>query len=238
MKRHADAMRLYWNDRAKENAAWYVDTTCDYDQPDMAAFFATGPRVVEEAFSKAPVQPPGRALAVEIGPGLGRICLALAEHFDRVVGVDVSEEMVRRARELVDNERVAFEVGNGHDLQPIESESVDFLLTFTVLQHLSSPDLIEGYFREAARVLRPGGVLAAQWNNTPRPLIWKARVAWWRVRSRIGGPLAIDIRNSPQFAGTRFPYARVERVLGESGMAIRGTTGLDTLFAWVWAEKL
>lgn len=231
-------MRGYWNSRARENAVWYVDTTCDYRHPDMDAFFRTGPLVVSEALLDAPVQPRGRGTAVEIGPGLGRVCRALADHFDHVVGVDISEEMVTRARELVPDPRISFVVGNGLDLQPVQTGSADFVLTFTVLQHLSSADLIESYLRESARVLKPGGVLAAQWNGTPRPTLWRARVAWWSIRNSIGGPLATDIRNRPEFAGTRMPFERVRAVLESSGMTVRSTKGLGTLFSWVWAEKL
>lgn len=230
-------MRDYWDDRARENAAWYVDTTCDYDHPDMEAFFATGPKVIEAALIEAPVQPAQRRLAVEIGPGLGRICRALSEHFDRVVGIDISSEMVARARELVPDPRVEFLVGDGTSLRPLEDGCADLVVTFTVLQHLTSADAIEGYLREASRVLAPGGVLAAQWNNTPHERLWKAQVAWWRLRNRIGGRFATDIRSQPQFAGTRLSFDRVRRTLEDSGMAVRGTMGLGNLFAWVWAEK-
>lgn len=238
MRDHAEAMRTYWEARARENAVWYVDTTCDYQAPDMEAFFATGAKVVAEALLDAPVQPQARGMAVEIGPGLGRVCAALVPHFDRVIGVDVSEEMVRRARELVPDPEVEFVVGNGADLKPVPDGSADFVVTFTVLQHLSSPELIESYLREAARVLRPGGVLAAQWNGTARSRVWRSRVAWWRLRNRLGGRLATDIRYAPQFAGTRMPFDRVAQVLESCGMAVRGTKGLGTLFSWVWAEKL
>ena len=231
-------MRSYWNARARENAVWYVDTTCDYGVPDMEEFFATGPKVVEEALVNSPVRPSGRDLAVEIGPGLGRICRALRPHFDRVVGVDISEEMVRRARELVPDLGITFEVGNGRDLQPVETASADFVLTFTVLQHLTSTPLIEGYLRDAARVLKRGGVLAAQWNNSPRPLAWKAQVAWLDLRNRVGGRFATDSREVREFMGTRVPFEVVRSALNDAGMEIRGTKGLGTLFGWVWAEKV
>jgi SAM-dependent methyltransferase len=238
MDRAAGDMRKFWDSRARENAAWYVDTTCDYEHPDMEAFFRTGERIVAEALTAAPVQPCGYGLAVEIGPGLGRVCLALAGHFERVVGVDVSEEMVTRARQLVSDDRITFEVGSGMDLRSVPSATADFVVTFTVLQHLSDPELIEAYLRDSARVLKPGGVLAAQWNNSPRPGIWKLRVGWWRLRNVVGGRASTDIRNSPEFAGTRMPYDRVRATLEASGMAVRATKGLGSLFAWVWAEKL
>jgi SAM-dependent methyltransferase len=145
--------------------------------------------------------------------------------------------MVERARGLVTNPAVSFEVGNGTDLRPLESGRVDFVTTFTVLQHLPSPELIDGYLRDAARVLAPGGILAAQWNNLPHPSAWRARAIWWRLRNRIGGPLKMDARVARPFIGTRLPLDVVTRTLEDAGMTIRATKGLGTLFAWVWAEK-
>ena len=236
-RREAVRMRRFWDDRAQENAAWYVDTSLSYDEPDMEQFFATGGVVVTEALLDAPVRPAGHALAVEIGPGLGRICVALADHFDRVVGVDVSAEMVRQARELVPDERVTFEVGDGVGLQPIADGTVDLVTSFTVLQHLPSRDLVLGYLREGARVLRPGGVLAVQWNNLPHPYRWRAKSVWWRLRQRLHLGLADEQRSAPEFVGTRVPWSAVEATLRDSGLTVAGRKGEGTLFSWVWAVK-
>jgi SAM-dependent methyltransferase len=230
-------MRRFWDERAQENAAWYVDTSLSYDEPDMDQFFATGEQVVTEALLEAPVQPAGRTLAVEIGPGLGRICRALAEQFDRVVGVDVSAEMVAQARELVPDPRVEFLVGDGVGLSGVADGSADFVTSFTVLQHLPSRDLVLGYFREGARVLRPGGVLAVQWNNLPHPRRWRARAAWWRLRQRLRLGMADEQRSAREFAGTRVPWPAVERTLRDAGLQIVGRKGEDTLFSWVWAVR-
>lgn len=85
-------MRRYWDERARENAVWFVDTSTDYAAPDMEKFFADGRRIADAAYRDAPVRPDGRQLAVEIGSGIGRICLALAQDFDAVIGVDISAE--------------------------------------------------------------------------------------------------------------------------------------------------
>jgi SAM-dependent methyltransferase len=229
-------MRKFWDQAAQENAAWYVDTSCDYDAPDMEQFFRTGTRIVDEAFVDAPVQPSERHLAVEIGSGLGRVCSALAQHFERVIGVDISSEMVKQAQHLVDDPRIEFLLGSGSDLHPVSPGSADLVVTFTVFQHLPNRALIEGYIDDAARVLKSGGILAAQWNNLPHPLLWKWRGEWWRLRQRLGlhplGP-----RVSPQFHGIRVPLADMEAMLDKAGFVVKGTKGLGTLFAWVWAEK-
>lgn len=236
-KKHNAAIRDYWDARARENAVWYVDTSCDPSNPDLEAFFRNGEDVFRQAYLDAPIRPAGKGLAVEIGPGLGRVCAAMAPHFERVVGVDVSQEMIERAGQFVKHQNVVFRVGNGEDLRQLSDGSADFVLTFTVLQHLPSRALVEGYLRESGRVLRTGGVLAAQWNNTPRPLLWRVRSRWWAVLRRLGHHRALVTREAP-FAGTRVSLKHVDRALRGAGMRIVSTKQLDTLFAWVWAEKL
>lgn len=233
----ADGMRSYWEARAQENAVWYVDTTMDYDAPDMGRFFATGHEVVDELLHQAPVQPAGRERAVEIGCGLGRICLALSEEFGEVIGVDISETMIAKARQLVVRPNVRFELVSGADLAPVEDGSVDLVTTFTVFQHMPNAPLIEAYVHEAARVLAPGGVLAAQWNNLPHPLGGKARGVWERTRHRIGGPFRLDARVAPEFVGLRLPLDDMLAMVRRAGLTVRGTSQTGTLFAWAWATK-
>jgi SAM-dependent methyltransferase len=230
-------MRTYWDARAQENAVWYVDTTMDYRAPDMERFFATGHEVLRELLHDAPVQPAQRGLAVEIGCGLGRICLALSDEFTDVIGVDISETMVTKARALVDRPNVRFEVVSGADLGPVSDASTDLVTTFTVFQHMPTASLIEVYVREAARVLRTGGVLAAQWNNLPHPFGGKVRGIWERARHRIGGPLRLDARVAPEFVGLRLPLGDMVTMVSDAGLTVQGTAGTGTLFAWVWATK-
>lgn len=95
--------------------------------------------------------------ALELGTGLGDGALLIAREFPqaRVRGVDLSEEMIRRAQGRIglDPEgRVAFRVADAADL-PYEDESFD------LVAQLNMPPFIA----ETARVLRPGGyfVIAA-----------------------------------------------------------------------------
>lgn len=231
------AMRDYWDGGARRNAAWYVDTTLTYDEPDMAAFFSSGEDIVEELVDRAPVGPAGRELAVEIGPGLGRLCRALAARFDRVIGVDVSGEMVSRAHELVPDERVSFQVGDGVGLGGLEDACADLVLSFTVFQHIPRAAAVHRYLEEAARVLRPGGVLVFQWNNTPGPRRWAVRRAVLAGLQRSGLRPEHYRRHAPAFLGCRIPLPPLERTLERSGMRLAGTSGLGTLFAWAWAVR-
>ena len=100
---------------------------------------------------------PSPERALDLGTGLGDAALLIAREFPqaRVRGVDLSEEMIRRAQARIglDPEgRVAFRVADAADL-PYQDESFD------LVAQLNMPP----FFAETARVLRPGGyfVIAA-----------------------------------------------------------------------------
>ncbi len=231
-----DAMKQFWDARARENAVWYVDTTVDYDDPDWDHFFASGRTIAAHALGRSPLPPRRHEVALEVGAGLGRICQALADDFDHVIGVDISDEMVRQARELVTADNVEFRVSDGTTLTGIEDDSVDFVVSFTVLQHLPSPEIVTGYLQEVARVLRPGGVLAIQWNNCP-PLRYRTQTAWLRLQARLGRGEQHRYRDAPEFRGTPVRLPVVRRTLEQAGLTVHQTEGEGTLFAWLWAAK-
>ena len=230
-------MRSYWDDGARRNAVWYVDTSLDYDKPDLDRFFETGKTIVSEALDDAPVKPSGNGLAVEIGCGLGRICQALSARFDRVIGVDISPEMLKRAAEYVQGPKVEFVLGDGVSLSALETASADLVLSFTVFQHIPSVSVICDYLTEAGRVLKPGGVFVFQWNNEPGALQWRVRRAVLSSLQRTGLRRERYGRNAPEFLGSRVPLSQVEPALNKGGLQLKGVKGADTLFAWAWAQR-
>lgn len=228
------AMREYWNEKARTNAAWYVDTTLSFDDPDMERFWESGEETVATVLGWSP-RAPVAGTAVEIGCGLGRMCRALARRFDRVIGVDISDEMIVRARELVTESNVEFLVSDGSSLEVVEEGSADLVFTFTVFQHIPDPAVVERYIEEIGRVLKPGGLAIFQWNNTSGALRWKVR-RWLapmleRLRRDSRG------RHAAPFLGSRIPFARIRGALERGNMDALGTRGLGTLFAFVFAER-
>jgi len=236
MSRSVDGMRAYWDEKAKENAAWYVDTSLSFDDPDMEQFWEQGERIVQLALDDPPGRAPsGTELAVEIGSGLGRNCKALARRFDRVVGVDIAPEMVRRATELVPE--AEFCLVDGASIAPVADASADFVLSFTVFQHIPDVDVIERYIVEAGRVLCAGGVFAFQWNNEPGHRAWTARRTWLAALQRTGLRRERYGRHASQFLGSKVPLARIERALASAGLELVATQSLGTLYAWAWGAK-
>jgi SAM-dependent methyltransferase len=203
----------------------------------MDKFLETGRRIATQALDDPPAaQPTGKALAVEIGCGMGRICLALGERFDRVVGYDISAEMLRRARELVPDERIDFRLTEGATLPELADGSADLVLTFTVFQHIPSLDVIRSYVNEAGRVLRPGGVFVLQWNGTPGAGRWRLHRLVKAVEHRFGRGDKYG-RDAPQFLGSRVELEDMRAMLADAGLALEVTDGEGTLFTWGWARK-
>lgn len=99
---------------------------------------------------------PATGRAVDLGCGFGRSVEWLQHRYSRVVGVDISQRLLQQARQRFrESPHVEFLLGDGLNL-PISDESVDFIYSFTVFQHIPRP-FVENYLREFRRTLRPGG---------------------------------------------------------------------------------
>jgi SAM-dependent methyltransferase len=152
-----------WERLAQQDAPYYVDPTLS---PGVSAkdFLAGGRGIVEWTLSWA-----GDALsrerALEIGCGLGRDTVHLAQHFEHVEGVDVSPTMVGHAQALDPPDNVTFSALSGRDLKPLADDTFTYAFSHLVFQHIAETDVIAGYLAEISRVLKPGGVAQLQFDT-------------------------------------------------------------------------
>jgi SAM-dependent methyltransferase len=181
-------MREDWNRRASENARHYVqDERTDWTDRD---FFRSGEINVAKLVMTdmpricGPAKSPLDLSMVEIGCGVGRMTRMLARIFADVAALDVSDEMAARARaNTADLPNVTVLLGDGATLQPLASDSYDFVFSFIVFQHIPSFTVIASYCEEAYRVLRPGGLFKFQvqgrtsWRQRPQDTWWGCPVS-------------------------------------------------------------
>ena len=160
-----DQMRADWNERASEDAYYYV--AFGRREQDDEEFFATGGDIVKglelelKRFS-------GRDAALEIGCGPGRLMRPMSRHFNEIHGVDVSDQMIRLAEErLRDTPNAHPHHSSGSDLALFPDEKFDFVYSYAVFQHIPSREVVFNYLREARRVLKTEGVLRCQMNGLP-----------------------------------------------------------------------
>src|SRR5689334_13039522 len=160
-----ERMRADWNERAGEDAYYYV--AFGRREQDDEEFFATGADVVR-GLEQEMKRLRARDAALEIGCGPGRLMRPLAKHFREIHGVDVSDEMIKLAKErLKDLPNAHPQHGTGSDLAMFPDGKFDFVYSYAVFQHIPSRDVVFQYLREACRVLKPGGILRCQLNGLP-----------------------------------------------------------------------
>lgn len=170
----SERMRAEWNQRAREDAHFYV-AFGGRDQ-DEAAFAETVANVlprIEDELKRFPKEagPPSRR-ALEIGCGPGRLMRPLSRHFAEIHGVDVSDEMIRLARERLRDVPTAHpHATDGASLAQFAEASLDFVYSYAVFQHIPSRDVVYQYMREICRVLKTGGIFRGQFNGLPHSAV-------------------------------------------------------------------
>ena len=106
---------------------------------------------------------PKNLKALEIGCGIGRILIPMTGIFGEVIGVDVSDEMVKLGKEKISNIKNCKILENsGSDLSFLEDNYFDFCYSFIVFQHIPEKSIVAGYITEVSRILKPNGVFRFQ----------------------------------------------------------------------------
>jgi SAM-dependent methyltransferase len=159
MRQMASRMKKDWDERATLNARYYIATSCE-DSED--AFRASGERDVMFFFTGLEHLLTTERVLLDIGCGIGRMDEAIASRVGRIIGLDVSAEMVRLARErLAHVPNVDFVEGNGVDLDVIDDASIDLIFSHIVFQHMPKA-ATANYLIDARRVLKRDGWLVFQ----------------------------------------------------------------------------
>lgn len=99
---------------------------------------------------------PRNMVLADVGCGTGSLTFELARFAGKVIGVDLSQEMLRRARELANQKKVTnvdLRLGDALKL-PIPTHSVDAAFCVMVLHFLADP---EKAIAELCRIVRPCG---------------------------------------------------------------------------------
>lgn len=156
-----------WEELARLDPLWAIVTAPEgkFGKWGLQKFFQTGEdeirQVMEAVLRLRPS--PARQTALDFGCGVGRLTRALTKYFDHCYGVDISESMVLKARELNgDFPACEFLVNSTENLEMFPSNTFDMIYTMLVLQHLSKKSLIKSYLKEFVRTLKPGGLLVFQ----------------------------------------------------------------------------
>jgi len=214
-----EKMRREWDERARENARFYVDTARRDWTDDQ--FFQSGEGTVAEEILTDMInicqgKDPRRMTVLEIGCGAGRVTRALARIFGQVYGVDISGEMVRQARAaLADMPHVHILQNNGKDLDVLGGVRFDFAFSSIVFQHIPSREVIESYVRAVRERLRRGRLFKFQ----------------------VQGAQNLDHLPDDTWLGVTFSEQETRDMALRTGFEMRYCYGAGTQYFWLWFFK-
>ena len=220
LQKQLERMRRDWDERARQNARYYVNTACQNWTDEE--FFASGERTVAEEIltdmtNICQGKDPSQMKVLEIGCGAGRVTRALARLFGEVHGVDISGEMVARAGQaLAAFPNAHVYRNNGTDLSVLPAGlECDFAFSSIVFQHIPSYAVIENYVRDVHRVLRPGGLFKFQ----------------------VQGDATVKSSPEDTWLGVPFTDEQAVEMAAQCGFEPRYRHGAGEQYFWLWFFK-
>lgn len=119
---------------------------------------------------------------LDIGCGFGWCELNFLDRgVKKMVGIEISENDLKTAKENIVNEKVRFKVGNATDL-PFKDESFDTVVCWDVIEHIpkNTEDLM---FENVNRALKPKSIfyLSAPYNSFVSKI---SDPSWWLIGHR------------------------------------------------------
>jgi SAM-dependent methyltransferase len=157
---------------------------------------------------------PEEKVALEIGYGGGRLLNAACSYFNHAIGIDIHEETAAAEAFLQSQHKQNYTLlrTSGTTID-VADESIDFVYSFIVLQHLPAFVVFELYIQEVYRCLKVGGVAQLYFGKFTRlhPLY---QVRYWlqgykETRGKPANHISLVIR-----------LARVRQVCNQVGFHI------------------
>jgi SAM-dependent methyltransferase len=212
-------MRDDWDDRARQNALHFIaDGRTDWAEAD---FYASGDQTVAQHIltdmtNICQGKDPKQMRVLELGCGAGRVTRALAKVFGEVHAVDVSPEMVRRARSAM----AGFPNGfihqmDGAMLTVLGDQMFDFAYSCCVFHHISSYEIIQSLVREIGRRLRPEALF----------------------KFEVQGCTSVQTSLGETWLGVPFSLEQAEQMAEECGFELRYHAGVGQERFWLWYFK-
>ncbi len=152
-------MKQDWDRRAKHHTRYWIATE-DYENEEI--FTESGKRTAEAILATLGSYHQKTWTVLDIGCGIGRVLKPLSPYFHKLIGVDVSAEMIVKSKTwLRDVHNVTTVETSGVDLNIFPPRYFDLVYSYVAFQHMPRP-IFNRYLEEINRVLKTQGFLVFQ----------------------------------------------------------------------------
>jgi SAM-dependent methyltransferase len=217
----AQTMKRDWDQRALENAKWFINTVkLDQSEDEFDATGANEIRslILPELVLMTGGRDPKSLRFLEIGCGIGRMTKHLAAVFGEVHATDVSGAMIEQARQRLRGlPNAHLHETNGVDFVALSDDYFDIAFSAFVFQHVPSKGVISSNIREAYRVVKPGGILKLHTNGVEATSYAEKEKDTW--------------------AGAAFTESEVRNLARELGAQLISVYGAGTIYCWTTMRK-
>lgn len=107
-----------------------------------------------------------KRFVLEIGCGTGLFTKELAATDNTIIAIDISDALIKKAKERVHAKNVKFVVGNAYKTK-FNSNNYDFIVGSSSLHHLE----VDSALKEFSRILKPGGGIMFTEPNMMNPQV-------------------------------------------------------------------
>ncbi len=147
-----------WDEFGKNDPFWAILTDPEKkgNKWEIKDFFETGKQEINSVMKHIDSLKINlnHKIALDFGCGAGRVTQALADHFDRVYGVDIAPSMIDLANNYNRFDGCKYFLNETDDLKLFNDNEFDFIYTNITLQHME-PRYFKKYLKEFLRVLAP-----------------------------------------------------------------------------------
>jgi len=200
-----------WEDLAKKNARYYINSDKGKGITEEQ-FRESGQQDVKELILNDNAIPLHTSI-LEIGCGNGRMTEFIAPHFDTVIGVDISGEMIRQGVERTKDIPNIYYFETDGESFPLPDETMDVVFSYIVFQHFKTKEMVEKNFKEVFRVLKPGGI--------------------FKVRLRTDEIASLE----PWWSGVNYSEKEIKELCSVSHLKMIELEYVKSYAVWLWARK-
>ncbi len=217
-RRKSDLWRTYWDEMARQNTA--------LDQVNRKLRDLKR----EERFLVGQLGITSGDDVLDVCCGNGLISLKVAEQCSKVVGIDLSEEMIARARVLSRRSRGSncdFQVASATSV-PLAPNSMDLAYCLTSFHYFPGYSYAKQVIHEVLRVVKPGGAFLI--TEVPDSDSW-AHTMWQIIRNPKGEDAFDTLK-------TKASRSSVERLKKRVQLLFRRITGKKVASdSWTWYSR-